>query len=46
MVLREYDTVRVVRLLEFDREFRGTDGVVRPPVWKPAEGPRGERELG
>ena len=29
--LREFDVVRVVRLLRADRPFDGTDGVRRPP---------------
>ena len=29
--IREYDTVRVVRLIEADRAFEGTAGVDRPP---------------
>ena len=29
--LREYDVVRVVKLIEADRPFDGTDGVRRPP---------------
>ena len=29
--LREYDTVRVVRLLTAERKFSGTVGVSRPP---------------
>ena len=29
--IRQYDVVRVVRLLEQDRSFDGTEGVRRPP---------------
>jgi hypothetical protein len=31
VILREYDVVRVVRLLTADRPYDGTEGVVRPP---------------
>lgn len=30
-ILREYDVVRVVRLLTVDRFYDGTEGVMRPP---------------
>jgi hypothetical protein len=30
-VLREYDTVRIVRLGDLERPFEGTEGVCRPP---------------
>ena len=29
--IREYDAVRVVKLLSATRQFKGTDGVVRSP---------------
>jgi hypothetical protein len=32
VVLREYDTVRIARLLEVDRLYDGTEGVMRPPA--------------
>lgn len=31
-VLREFDIVRVVRLIEAHRPYDGTDGVRRPPM--------------
>ena len=30
--LREYDKVRIVKLLRSDRPFEGTEGVMRPPA--------------
>ena len=32
VILREYDVVRVERLLETDRFYDGTEGVMRPPA--------------
>lgn len=32
MILREYDVVRVERLLEADRFYDGTEGAMRPPA--------------